>query len=209
MYQGNSLRDRAVAVMLVSALVAGGLAFAEPANLDLPSFTLQGPASEVTAMEAATTAAAGAAAPERVADPLELPKLPAADLPDESGRVELLAAGAAGLPWDRQPGDEYITFVTPYSEEVVRTFELRCPHSDKSIRLIDSMRIGLRQIASMGGGHLHMTADSRGKEVRIYNQMRLKDGRSNSSRLSISIDEWGELQTHGIDPTSIYVACDG
>lgn len=207
MYQGNSLRDRAVAVMLVSALVVGGLAFAKPANLDLPGFTLQGSASEVTASEAATTAAAVAVAPERVVDPLELPKLPAADLPDEDGRVEILAAGAAGLAWDRQPGDEYITFVTPYSEEVVRSFELRCPHSEKSIRLIDSMRIGLRQIASMGGGHLHMTADSRGKEVRIYNQMRLNDGRSNSSRLSMSIDEWGEVQTHGIDPTSIYVAC--
>lgn len=118
-----------------------------------------------------------------------------------------LAAPVQDWSWDQQPIDKYLTFLTPHAEDVVRSYRINCPQPGKTIRLIDAMRVGLRLGSSYPGTHLYMTVDSRGDEVRITNQMRADDGRSNEPRVVATIDVWGDLQLHGISWDGIMDQC--
>lgn len=202
MHQGASISQRVVAILLVGTIVGGAIAYGRSSGADLSSDSSSRQTERPEVSDSTTPpapqlhqAAASKATPDD----------------DDAAAIEEVTSSAAAdeASWDHQPIDKYLTFLTPYSEQVIRNYRLECPHSGRTIRLIDSMRSGIRQVAMMGGAHLHMTVDSRGKEVRVYNQMRSDDGRSNSPHAVMSIDGWGELHTFGINPSSVYAACYG
>lgn len=110
-------------------------------------------------------------------------------------------------PYDYHPMDEYISFETPYAESVVRNFNIACPQAGKSIALMDVLRRAEREGTQNSRAKLYTTVDSRETDVRIYHQVILDNGESNSRRVVMTLNKWDEIHFVGIRKEAVMLLC--
>lgn len=198
-------RERIAAIVLMAAVVGAGAFAFKTFKVD-PRVTMSEPIAAPDPQPTSTESDHGSAAlvsPAGASNESE----PTSSEEEPEATAQDTAPAAQDWSWDHKPIDKYLTFLTPQAEDTVRSFQISCPQPGKTIRLIDAMRAGLRMGSSYKGAHLYMTVDSRGDEVRIINQVRLDDGRSNTPHVVATINRWGELQLQGISEEGIMDQC--
>lgn len=130
----------------------------------------------------------------------------------------LVAPAAAQLPKSSDP-ETYVAslrakygarvkFETDYARRVVEEFALDCQAPDgRTLPLMNAM---LAKLASLDGKDMYLTTrvDSRGEDVRIYDQL-VERGRTLDSRVAFEINKWGELRSPEGKITALRNACFG
>ena len=93
------------------------------------------------------------------------------------------------------------------ARDVVNAFKVDCRAPDG--RYLPLLNVLLSRIASMQREDRWMESvvQKRGDEVRIYDQVRKKDGSVSEPVLAIQINQWGDLKSFGFRAEAIYNAC--
>jgi TPR repeat protein len=101
-----------------------------------------------------------------------------------------------------------IHFETAQARRVVENFAVDCQSSDG--RVLPLMNIMLAKLASMDRSDMYLTSrvDSRGEDVRIYDEI-VQHGRVLNSIVMFEINKWGELRSPEIRMAALRNACFG
>ena len=102
-----------------------------------------------------------------------------------------------------------IIFADKQAKRIVLGFVIDCNSETRVLPLINMLYARVDAIESSGNGSKFISiAESRGREVRIYDHMKTSDGQE-MEKLAFEINQWGELIPHGISTAPILNACAG
>lgn len=93
------------------------------------------------------------------------------------------------------------------ARNVVNAFDIDCRTSDR--RYLPLVNILLSRIASTQREDLWMESivEKRGDEVRVFDQIKKKDGSVSKPMLAVQINQWGDLKTYGFSAEAVYNSC--
>ena len=93
------------------------------------------------------------------------------------------------------------------ARNIVYAFDIDCRAPDG--RYLPLVNILLSRIASTQREDLWMESivEKRGDEVRIFDQIKKKDGSVSKPMLAVQINQWGELKTYGFSAEAVYNSC--
>lgn len=149
---------------------------------------------------------------QRVLDKEESDKRKLADRKAKDAQVALAANPISNDEYVAALRKRYgsrIIYNNPTAFSSVSTFHIDCRAQDG--RYLPLENLLLARIGSMDKESvwLESIVDSRGDEVRIYDYLKQKDGSVTEPKMTIEINSWGDLRTHGIRTEAVLNACYG
>lgn len=102
-----------------------------------------------------------------------------------------------------------LQYRSDYARKVVQSFDLDCKAGDG--RYLPLEHVLLSKLAAMDKEHAWLVtrADSRGEDVRIYDDLVSADGKVMNSTVAFELNKWGEIRSPSIRMEAVLNSCFG
>lgn len=102
-----------------------------------------------------------------------------------------------------------IYFSSPKAEAIIRKINIDCKAPDgRYLPLYNALLARLHE-ASTPDAWMETSVVNRGKNIQVFDSVRLKSGKELTPQLTLEINEWGAVETHGVRPEALSNACFG
>jgi len=125
--------------------------------------------------------------------------------------VKAEASGQNSTYVDRLQQDfgQRLYFSSPTAEAIVRKINIDCKAPDgRYLPLYNALLARLHE-GSTADAWMETSVVNTGKNIQVFDSVRLKSGKELTPQLTLEINEWGAVETHGIRPDALSNACFG
>lgn len=102
-----------------------------------------------------------------------------------------------------------IYFSSPKAEAIIKKINIDCRAPDgRYLPLYNALLARLHE-ASTPDAWMETSVVNSGKNIQVFDSVRLRSGRELTPQLTLEINEWGAVETHGVRPDALSNACFG
>ncbi|WP_178119537.1 hypothetical protein [Pseudomonas sp. SCB32] len=125
--------------------------------------------------------------------------------------VKAEAPGQSSSYIDRLERDfgQRLYFSSPQAESIVRKFNIDCKAPDRRYLPLYNALLARLHEGSTPDAWMETSVVNTGKNIQVFDSVRLKSGKELTPQLILEINEWGAIETHGIRPDALSNACFG
>lgn len=138
--------------------------------------------------------------------PESIPLVAATSMP-----VKTAPLGQSSTYVDRLQRDfgQRIYFSSPTAETIIKKINIDCKAPDgRYLPLYNALLARLNE-ANTPDAWMETSVVNRGRNIQVFDSVRLKNGKELTPQLTLEINEWGAVETHGVRPEALSNACFG